>query len=168
VGLLVHAPAASVPVVASYLAADGVRATFALDRAPTSPEMSLFAYGDQAIPRLGGGGLVRWLETGDQLHRLTSPLGMYHHRHFVYASSGPSIGQWWLAHNSGGRLVAGAVLLDDPDDHVRLVPGQVVALNVSNASDARMLIARLRGELAASHLSAVPVARLMRDAGVSA
>jgi len=169
VGLLVDAPAAYVSTVAGDLSASGVRATFALDNAPTPAEMSLLAYGDQAIPRLRGGGLVRWLETGDQLHHLASPLGIYqHHHHFVYASSGPSIGQWWLAHNSGGRLVAGAVRLNDRDDHVRLRPGEVVEMSVANASDAATLIDTLRGELAAQHLSAVPVSRLMHDAGVSA
>ena len=167
VGLLVDARAADVPTVASYLSASGVRGTFALDNAPTAAEMSLFAYGDQAIPRLRGGGLVRWLETGDQLHDLTSPLGIYRHHHFVYASSGPSVGQWWLAHNSGGRLVAGAVRLDDRDDLVRLRPGEVVEMSVANARDAAALIKKLRGQLASEHLNAVPVSRLMHDAGVS-
>ncbi len=88
---------------------------------------SIYANGDQAIPRLGGGGLVRWLETGDQLHHLARPLGVRSH-HFVYASNGPSLGQWWVAHNSGGRLVAGAILLDDRDDHGVLHPGEVVEL----------------------------------------
>jgi len=165
VGVLVDAPAAEVPAVASYLSTDGVHATFALGSAPTAADMSLFAYGDQAIPRLNGGGLVRWLETGDQLHRLVTPLGFHHH--FVYSSSGPSLGQWWVAHQSGGRLVAGAVRLDDPTDTARLHPGEVVELSVSSAADAAALIDRLRLELSTYHLSAVPVGRLMRDAGVS-
>jgi UDP-glucose 4-epimerase len=166
VGLLVDAPAAQVPAVASYLAASGVHATFALDNAPTAAEMSLFSYGDQAIPRLNGGGLVRWLETGDQLHRLVSPLG-FSRRHFVYSSSGPSVGQWWVAHNSGGRLVAGAVRLNDRDDTVALRPGQVVEMSISSASSATVLIDRLRRELSTYHLSAVPIGRLMHDAGAS-
>jgi UDP-glucose 4-epimerase len=166
IGLLVDAPASDVPTVASYLSANGVRGTFALNNPPTPAEMSLFAYGDQAIPRLGGGGLVRWLETGDQLHDLSSPLG-FSVRHFVYSSSGPSVGQWWLAHNAGGRLVAGAVRLDDRDDHIKLRAGEVVEMSVSSLSAAENLIAKLRNQLAAQHLNAVPVGRLMRDAGVS-
>ena len=73
--------------------------------------MSVLGYGDQAVPRLPTGGLVRWLQTRAQLHRLLSTMGFGHH--FLYASSGPSVGQWWLAHGAGGRLIAGAVELDD-------------------------------------------------------
>ena len=120
------------------------------------------------IPQLGGGGLVRWLETGDQLHRLTSPLGVYRHHHFMYASSGPSIGQWWLAHHAGGRLVAGAVKLDGKHDKLgALRPGEVVEISLSNGSDPVTMIEALRRELDAQHLTPVPVGRLMRDAGTS-
>ena len=165
VGVLIDAPASQVPALAAELSGSGIRASFALDRAPTPAEMSLFAYGDQAIPRLRGGGLVRWLETGDQLHRLVSPLGF--HRHFVYASSGPSVGQWWLAHSAGGSLVAGRVRLTDRYDPVTLHAGEVVELSVSNGSDAQVLIAKLSAALNADHLAGVPVGRLMRDAGSS-
>jgi hypothetical protein len=168
VGVLVEAPAAYVPAVASLLSGQGIHASFALGQAPSPAERPLlFSYGDQVIPQLRGGGLVRWLETGDQLHRLTSPLGVYH-RHFVYASSGPSVGQWWLAHHAGGRLIAGAVKLDGKSDKLgRLHPGEVVEITVGNGSDAVGMILRLRRELDAQHLMPVPVGRLMRDAGVS-
>ncbi len=50
-------------------------------------------------------------------------------RHFLYTSSGPSVGQWWLAHGAGGRLIAGAVRLDDHGDTVgHLHPGEVIEL----------------------------------------
>jgi hypothetical protein len=112
---------------------------------------------------------VRWLGTGGQLHRLATPLGAYHHHHhFMYASSGPSIGQWWIAHHAGGRLVAGAVKLDDKDDKLgSLRPGEVVEISVRNATDAAALIDKLRSQLVAQHLSPVSIGRLMRDAGVS-
>ncbi len=104
-------PPPQVPGLATRSGSEGVHVSFALDGRPCRSFQSyLVSYGDQAIPRLRGGGLVRWLETGDQLHRLNSPLGFYHH-HFIYASSGPSIGQWVLAHSAGGKLVAGAVRL---------------------------------------------------------
>jgi UDP-glucose 4-epimerase len=166
VGVLVEAPTAEMPALASELSRSGIHASFALGRPPTAAQSQVFASGDQLIPRLGGGGLVRWLETGDQLHHLVGRLG-FHHHHFMYVSSGPSIGQWWLAHNSGGRLIAGAVLLDDRDDRGSLRPGDVVELRFASRSDTPALIRRLRHELTANHLTAVPVGRLMRDAGVS-
>ena len=54
--------------------------------------------------------------------------------HFLYASSGPSVGQWWLAHGAGGRLIAGAVKLDDTRRPLgRLHAGEVVEISVHSA-----------------------------------
>ena len=104
--------------------------------------------------------------TSDQLHDVLNRMGFGHH--FLYASSGPSVGQWWLAHRAGGRLVAGAVQLDDGDDvlgHLRA--GQVIELSVQHASEALPLLRKLSGDLDAQGLHAVPVAQLLRDAGTS-
>jgi hypothetical protein len=91
-----------------------------------------------------------------------------HPHHFMYASRSPSIGQWWLAHHAGGRLIAGAVRLRGGSDNVgRLHPGEVVEISVTNGTDVVALIEKLRRQLAAQHLVPVPVGRLMRDAGVS-
>ena len=165
VGVLVDVPLAQLPKVASELSRRGIRATFALDRAPSWGQWQmLFDYGDQAIPRLSGGGLVRWLETGDQLHDLTSPMGF--RRHFVYASSGPSVGQWWLAHHAGGRLIAGAIRLHDRDDAIGdLHPGEVI--EIASIRNAIAIMTTLRREFAKDHLVAVPIGRLMHDAGAS-
>jgi UDP-N-acetylglucosamine:LPS N-acetylglucosamine transferase len=166
VGVLIDAPAAQIPALANELSIRGIRASFALDRAPPPAEWTtILGYGDQVIPRLAGGGLVRWLGTGDQLRDLVTPMGF--HRHFVYASSGPSVGQWWLAHSAGGRLIAGAVRLEDGNDTVALRAGQVVELSVSRKANPATLIRKLRRELSLYDLTAVPVGRLMRDAGVS-
>ena len=166
VGVLIDAPGAQVPALASVLAASGIHASFALDHPPSSSDLSVLGYGDQAVPRLPTGGLVRWLETREQLHSLLRAMGFRHH--FLYASSGPSLGQWWLAHGAGGRLIAGAVRLDDSGDSVgHLHAGEVVELRVSNAQAALPLLDKLQTVLQADHLAAVPVGRLMRDAGAS-
>jgi hypothetical protein len=167
VGVLVDAPAAEIPALASELSDSGIHVSFALDRPPTAAERPLiYGYGDQAIPRLTGGGLVRWLETGDQLHHLINPMGLHHH--FVYASSGPSVGQWWLAHHAGGRLIAGAVRLRDGHAGVGVLrQGEVVEMTLTSTSNVPVLLNKLRSELNAAELQAVPVGRLMHDAGVS-
>jgi UDP-glucose 4-epimerase len=167
VGLLVDAPAASFGSVADALHRQGINASFALSQAPTPGELAQMASGDQAIPRLGGGGLVRWMETGDQLHRLTLPLGSYQrHHHFVYASSGPSIGQWWLAHNAGGRLIGGAVHLRRPSDHIgTLKAGEVVEIDAHNPQTVVAIASKVRQRLAALGLRGVCIGRLMKDAG---
>jgi hypothetical protein len=87
-------------------------------------------------------------------------------RHFLYASSGPSIGQWLVAHGAGGKLVQGAVRLQDADDALgSLRPGEVVEFNVASAAALEPLLAKLLDGLHEEHLTAVPVGRLMRDAG---
>jgi hypothetical protein len=167
VGVMVKAPPGELPALAGALAADGIRVSFTLNQMPSTTDAALFDYGDQAMPLLPNGGLVRWLQTRAQLHRMLSAMGVGHH--FLYASNGPSVGQWWLAHGAGGRLIAGAVRLNDGDDSVgRLHAGEVIQLSVSDINRALPLLAKLHAALAADHLQAVPVARLVRDAGASA
>jgi hypothetical protein len=121
---------------------------------------------DQALPELPHGGLVRWLSTGHQLDQL---LGSTDDRHFLYASSGPSLGQWLFAHHAGGRLVAGAVSLHDPDDSLgQLHAGEVVALDVTDRAQLELVLGKLATALHADHLRAVPVGELMRDANQAA
>jgi UDP-glucose 4-epimerase len=166
VGVLIDAPTSELPRLASELSANGMHVSFAFQGAPTSLDAAVFDNGDQAVPRLPNGGLVRWLKTRAQLHRLLHEIGLGHH--FLYASSGPSIGQWWLAHRAGGRLIAGAVRVDDRGDPIgHLRPGEVIEISATSAADALPLLLKLRIELLAQHLSAVPVGRLMRDAGAS-
>jgi UDP-glucose 4-epimerase len=164
VGVLIDAPAAAVPTVADELAARGIHVSFAVDKA--FPPEAVRWYGDQAVPRLPTGGLVRWLRARAELHRLTHDLG--YGRHFLYASNGPSVGQWLVAHGAGGRLVAGAVKLDDLGDRPGVLrPGEVVELSMTSASEIQSLSDALAHRLAIEHLRAVPVGRLIRDAGAS-
>ena len=166
VGVLIDAPSSQLPTLASALSADGMHVSFAFNGAPASLDPAVFDHGNQAVPRLPGGGLVRWLKTRGELHRLLHEIGLG--RHFLYASSGPSIGQWWLAHRAGGRLIAGAVRVDDHGDSIgRLRPGEVIEISTASAADALPVLSKLHRELQAQRLSAVPVGRLMRDAGVS-
>jgi len=165
VGVLVDATTSQITGLAPALSSEGLHVTFALAQPSAGAARGIFAHGDQAIPLLRGGGLVRWLGTGDQLRDLCAPLGLHHH--FVYASTGPSVGQSWLAYSAGGRLVAGALLLDDPDDIARLHSGEVVEIRPSRGASVSTLLDELRGELRADDLTGVPVGRLMHDGGVA-
>src|SRR5205807_10404469 len=114
VGVLIDAPGEQIPALAGVLSSYGIHASFALGE-PSSPvETSVLSYGDQALPQLPHGGLVRWLGARGQLRELMASMG--YHNHFLYESSGPSVGQWLMAHGVGGRPVAGAVRLRDRDD----------------------------------------------------
>jgi UDP-glucose 4-epimerase len=166
VGVLIDAPSNQVLAIASVLSASGIHASFALDHPPSRSDLSVLSYGDQALPHLPTGGLVRWLGTRDQLHDLLHSMGFS--RHFLYSSSGPSVGQWWLAHRAGGRLIAGAVHAEDTGDSLgRLHAGEVVELTIKRTQDVLPMLEKLRSALAVDHLAAVPVGRLMHDAGAS-
>jgi UDP-glucose 4-epimerase len=166
VGVLVDAPQSELPALARTVSASGMHASFAVGAPFTSDELGRLRAGDQAVPRLSGGGLVRWLGTRGQLHRMLHAMGFG--RHFLYASSGPSVGQWWLAHGAGGRLIAGAVRLEDVGDAVGpLHAGEVIEVTAGSLTDAVPLLQKLRAELNVDHLAAVPVGRLMADAGAS-
>jgi UDP-glucose 4-epimerase len=163
VGVLVDAPSAQVQALASALSAHGVHVSFAVDPRVSTSTAPL-SYGDQVLPRLPNGGLVRWLGARGQLHHLLHSMGFG--RHFLYASHGPSIGQWLMAHGAGGRLVGGAVVLDDRGDALgALRPGEVIEVSVNGGRDMHAWLAQLVHKLQAEHLTAVPVGRLMQDAG---
>jgi hypothetical protein len=165
--VLVDAPSNELASVARVVAVDGLHASFGLTGMPNHAELSVLPTGDQALPRLPNGGLVRWLGQRGQLHRWAREMG--YGKHFLYASSGPSVGQWLFAHGAGGRLVGGQVTVDDRDDGVgRLHAGEVVEVTVRNPADATMLLAKLNAELRSDGLSSVCLGRLMRDAGVPA
>jgi UDP-glucose 4-epimerase len=163
VGILVDAPGSAVPALAGLMWRDGIHASFTLEQASLPAEDAIIDAGDQALPALPPGGLVRWLGTRGELRKLLAAMGYSHH--FLYVSNGPSLGQWLFAHGAGGRLVAGAVRLEDRDDSVgRLRPGEVVEFKVSSVSQLQPLLDKLLIAIGTEHLRAVPVDRLMRDA----
>jgi hypothetical protein len=163
VGVLIDAPGAQVPTLASTLSAYGIHASFAVGQPSGTVVTSVYSYHDQALPRLPNGGLLRWLGERGQLRRLS--VMMRDGRHFLYASSGPSLGQWLVAHGAGGKLVAGAVRLQDADDPLGFLhPGEVVEVSVGSADGILPLLDKLLAGLRMEHLAAVPVGRLMRDA----
>ncbi len=166
VGILIDAPGGQVPALASVLADYGLHASFALGQASSPVATSVLSHGDQAVPRLPTGGLVRWLGVRGELHRLLGS-GGYHHP-FLYASSGPSLGQWLIAHGAGGRLVAGEVRLSDSQDPLgQLRPGEVIEVTITDPAQLLPMLDKLVSGLRSHHLAAVSVGRLMHDAGAS-
>ncbi|MGO9899582.1 MAG: NAD-dependent epimerase/dehydratase family protein [Solirubrobacteraceae bacterium] len=166
VGVLLDASGSQVQALASDISGSGMHVSFALEHASPQSAMSIGDYGDQILPRLSDGGLFHWLHTRAELRRLLRAFG--YGRHFLYASSGPSLGQWLFAHGEGGRLVAGAVKIDGtyPAGPLRLHAGEVIELKVDNIDAARAELHKIWRRLQLAHLRAVPVGRLISDAGV--
>jgi len=165
VAVMVDTSAGQVPRLARSLAAQGMRVSFAVDQPSSAAEAAAEAFGDETLPRLADGGVLRWLRTSARLHALLRALGLGHH--FLYAANHPSFGQWIMAHGAGGRPIAGKLRLRDIDDlTARIRAGEVIEI-LPRASDVPAMLARLEADLAAHHLRAVPISRLMRDAGRS-
>jgi hypothetical protein len=163
VGVLIDAPAAQVPALATTASDQGYQVTFSLAQAPSPTELAALRADEmQAVPLLPSSGLVRWLGTRGVLRRMTHALGYGHH--FFYTSRGFSIGQYLFAHGAGGRPIAGAVQLDGGDTIGQLHAGEVVELSVRNDQGLVPLLIALRQRLSAEGLHAVPVGELMRDA----
>ncbi len=167
VGILVDAPVSELGAIASTLSSRGIQVSFTVDRSLTAAQLRAFPTGDQVLPRLPRGGLVRWLGTRDLINDLGKTCGLHHHHHFLYVSNGPSLGQWLFAHGAGGRLVAGAVKIGGHHTALGVLrPGELIEVTVNRPGDVARLVAELAARLKADHLIAVPVGRLMRDAGV--
>ncbi len=73
--MLVDAPTTTLGSLASRLAAQGIHVSFALSHLPPVSQLGFLRLGDQCVPRLPGGGLVRWIGTSSQLHRWSRSAG---------------------------------------------------------------------------------------------
>ena len=165
VGVMVDVTPSQVAPLAEAMWSAHVQVSFAIDH--VTPDAAYFAatFGDEAFPRLPDGGLFQWVHTKPELRRMAHELGWS--RHFLYASSGPSLGQWLFAHGDGGTLVGGAVrITGDPKVKLsHLHAGEVIELRVASLRTTLGLLRRLDTALQGEHLSAVPVTRLLHDSG---
>jgi len=167
VGIMVDASSAQVSKLAQAFARQGVTVSFALDDATPVSVLTADAYGDQAFPRLSDSGLVSWFDTSAKLHRLEHEMGSGHH--FLYASSGPSLAQWLLAHGAGGQYVSGAFHISHVNQvkqvRRKLHVGDVVEIRPGDDSAVLAQVHALLKQLHEQHLSAVPVGTLLKDSG---
>ncbi len=164
VGLMVDATTSQVVSVAAALEQQGMHASLAIAGLSDRSADQAQAMREQVLPRLGDGGVVGWLGTRHRLHELLRGLGWGHH--FLYASSGPSLGQWLFAHGAGGKLVAGAVRLTKASQVLPKVhAGEVIEIHVSSVAGIVSQIDQLASELRSENLQAVSIGMLLRDSG---
>ncbi len=177
VGLLLDASPNEIRRLVSDLDRSGLRASFAVQTSASARQTDAAAdvaqaVGDGTLPLLNDGGLVNWLHTRHELHRILAGLGLAPDRHFLYASTGPSLGQWLFAHDSGGRLVAGRLRVGgpgwtgwSPGEAARLHAGAVIEVRFRSIATARRELEQVAAELRSHHLQAVPVGELLHDSG---
>jgi UDP-N-acetylglucosamine:LPS N-acetylglucosamine transferase len=165
VGVMLDATPRQVAVLTQALAASGMHASFALGASSAYDASLVKAAGDgSVVPRLPDAGVFSWLSTPHHLRWLAREFGW--HRHFIYASNGPSVGQYLFARGCGGRLIAGQIKLGASSFKIgKLHAGEVIEIRVTSVAAAIEELQRLDGMLLNDHLQSVPVQSLLRDSG---
>ena len=161
---MVDAPAPIVPGLARRLSAHHLHASFALNRS-TPPETiaTLRQLGDEPIPKLAPGKLVRWLGTAGQLKRTARDLGLAGHFFYAIPEKGFTLGQYLLGHIDGATPVAAVASYAAGNSPGRLDRGDVVELTTgSDGQELQQAMSSLTGELHDRGLEAVPVTVLVR------
>ncbi len=169
-GLIMDASPAQVPRLAAALARQDLHATFRLSSYNISQReafqvvWSAYEYGDEVLPGLARSGVFNVADTREVLRHLLHELGWG--RHFIYASNGPSIAQYFLAKGLGGTIVGGSVRISRPSQvpH-RFHDGEVVEIGAGRTQELLDQAHALAEQLRDQHLQAVKVSQLLRSSG---
>jgi processive 1,2-diacylglycerol beta-glucosyltransferase len=110
VGLVIRAPAGSVPDLVRVLRRGEAHASFAFAVAPDRQTLrAVTVAGDQPLPELRPGKLTRWLDTKDQLKRDAHALGLPNRNFYLAPRSGLTASQYLLAREIGAAPILGSV-----------------------------------------------------------
>jgi processive 1,2-diacylglycerol beta-glucosyltransferase len=165
VGLVIRAPARSVPVLVRALRQGEAHASFAFAAPPERQTLrALMVAGDRPLPELRPHKLTRWLDTKDQLKRDAHALGLPNRRFYLAPPSGLTAGQYLLGRDIGATPILGSVRID-PDRHGTMRTfrrGDIIVLTLGQqpASAAKALDQLLSG-LARQGLTAVSFGELV-------
>jgi processive 1,2-diacylglycerol beta-glucosyltransferase len=163
VGLIVRAPARTVPLLAAELASRGIHASFTDGGGvpARATVATLRALGDELLPEVPRAGALRWLLTRGALRSQAHALGLRHRFYFLQPSGGLSLGQLVMARTAGALPVSGALRLSAagalPQRPRRA--GDVLVVSVDGSS-APGTVERIVSWLGSDGLAAEPLARL--------
>jgi processive 1,2-diacylglycerol beta-glucosyltransferase len=172
VGVIVHAPAADIPLVASELAAKGIHVTLADDSGVPSREriMSVHALGDQMIPEVPGSRLLHWMHTRGTLRSQARALGLHHRFYFLQPRGGLSVGQLVLARTAGATPVKGTrrISATGPLPQRPMRAGDVLVVELDGSPSSVAGLERIVSWLGSEGLGAEPLGWLMRSPAIKA
>jgi UDP-glucose 4-epimerase len=162
--LVVDAHGQDASRVAAQLARRHARASFAFSTVPASDVLdALRSYGDEVMPRLQKGGLVRWLGTRGKLRGTAKKLGISGNFFYAVPPEGFTLGQYVLGHTAGATPVGAAVRFTLDTKATALRAGQVIELALDGNSDqTTALLDQLVSDLRERGLGASPVGTLVR------
>jgi UDP-N-acetylglucosamine:LPS N-acetylglucosamine transferase len=172
VGIIVHAPASDVTLVASELAGRDIHASFTDDGVvPTRATiLELHSLGDQMLPEVvPGSSLFRWLLTRHTLRTQAHALGLSHKFYFLQPAGGLTVGQLVMARTAGAIPVKGALRLNAtgalPQGRTRA--GDVLVVTVDGSVSSVRGLERIVSSLGAERLGAEPLGWLTRSRSIS-
>jgi processive 1,2-diacylglycerol beta-glucosyltransferase len=172
VGLIVHAPSADIPLVASELAARGIHVTLADDSGVPSSERvaSMRALGEQLLPEVPGSKLLRWVRTRGILRSQARALGLHHRFYFLQPRNGLSVGQLVLARTAGATPVKGALRISatSPLPQRPMRAGDVLVVELDGSASSVVGLERIISWLGSDRLGAEPLGWLMRSPAIKA
>jgi UDP-N-acetylglucosamine:LPS N-acetylglucosamine transferase len=164
VGLIVHAPAADVPVIAAELAQRGIHASFADDGGvPARATIAtLHSLKDGFLPEVSGSAFLRWLHTRGALHSQARALGLHHHFYYLQPRGGLTVGQLVLARTAGAIPVKGALRISatSPLPQRTIRAGDVVVVELSGSPSSVAGLERIDSWVASERLGAEPLSSL--------
>ena len=166
VGLIVHAPAADVPLIAAELAQRGIHASFADDGGvPARATIAtLHSLKDGFLPEVSGSAFLRWLHTRGALHSQARALGLHHHFYYLQPRGGLTVGQLVLARTTGAIPVKGALRLSatSPLPQRTIRAGDVVVVELSGSPSSVAGLERIDSWVASERLGVEPLSSLTR------
>lgn len=172
VGVIVHAPADDIALVASALAARGIHVSFADDAGvPYAGRIAkLRTLGDEFLPEAPGSGPLRWEHTRSVLRSQARALGLRHRFYYLRPRGGLSVGQLVLARTAGATPVKGALRLSatSPLPQRPMRAGDVLVVELDGSSTSVLGLERIVYWLGTSGLGAEPLARLTGSPSISA
>lgn len=114
VGVVVHAPAKDVSVLAYELAERGIHVSFTDDAGVPTPQRiaELHDLRDELLPEVPNSSPLRWERTRGVLRSQARALGLSHHFFYLEPSKGLSVGQLVLARTDGAIPVKGALRIN--------------------------------------------------------
>jgi len=173
VGVIVHAPASDVTLVASELAARDIHVTFTDDGTiPTHATiLQLHSLGDQMLPEVTPGtSLFRWLLTRHTLRSQAHALGLSHKFYFLQPAGGLTVGQLLLARTADAVPVKGSLRLNAtgrlPQGRTRA--GDVLVVTLDGSTSSVTGVERIVSSLGGEGLGAEPLSWLIGSPPISA
>lgn len=151
VGMVVHAPAKDVSVLAYELAERGIHVSFTDDAGVPTPQRiaELHDLRDELLPEVPNSSPLRWERTRGVLRSQARALGLNHHFFYLEPSKGLSVGQLVLARTDGAIPVKGALRINatSPLPQRPMRAGDVVVVELDGSAESVLGLERIVSSL---------------------